>query len=89
MHIRFGKGSNGRGPKTRLVPGINAAATVVNVAVATTFTYAVGEAWIGLCELLHDRDSEAVEAFMNSDEVNTVFMANFKKASKKAPEALR
>lgn len=24
LHIRFGKGSNGRGPKTRLVPGINA-----------------------------------------------------------------
>lgn len=25
LHVRFGKGSNGRGPKTRLVPGINAA----------------------------------------------------------------
>jgi site-specific recombinase XerD len=25
LHIRFGKGSAGRGPKTRLVPGINAA----------------------------------------------------------------
>lgn len=24
LHVRFGKGSNGRGPKTRLVPGINA-----------------------------------------------------------------
>jgi site-specific recombinase XerD len=24
LHIRFGKGSHGRGPKTRLVPGINA-----------------------------------------------------------------
>lgn len=23
LHVRFGKGSNGRGPKTRLVPGIN------------------------------------------------------------------
>lgn len=24
LHVRYGKGSNGRGPKTRLVPGINA-----------------------------------------------------------------
>ncbi len=74
----------------RFVPGVNAAATVVNVTVATTFTYAVGEAWIGLCELLHDRDTEAVEDFMNSDQVKTVFMENFKKAAKrKPPKALQ
>jgi predicted GTPase len=72
----------------RYVPGVNAAATVVNLTVATTFTYAVGEAWIGLCELLHDQDSDAVEAFMNSDQVSAVFMQNFKRASKRAPKAL-
>ena len=69
----------------RFVPGLNTAATAVNVAVATTFTYAVGEAWIGLCELLHGKDSEAVEAFMDSDQVKTVFMENFKKAAKQRP----
>ncbi len=30
IHIRFGKGSMGRGPKTRLVPGINSAAELLN-----------------------------------------------------------
>lgn len=30
LHVRFGKGSMGKGPKTRLVPGINDADTVVH-----------------------------------------------------------
>lgn len=30
LHVRFGKGSNGRGPKTRLVPGIDAAGDLLN-----------------------------------------------------------
>jgi hypothetical protein len=28
IHVRFGKGSRGRGPKTRLVPAINSAGTL-------------------------------------------------------------
>ena len=30
LHVRFGKGSQGRGPKTRLVPGINAVAELLD-----------------------------------------------------------
>ena len=29
LHVRFGKGAGGRGPKARLVPGINGAAALV------------------------------------------------------------
>jgi site-specific recombinase XerD len=30
LHVRFGKGSHGRGPKTRLAPGINAACDLLD-----------------------------------------------------------
>lgn len=30
LHIRFGKGSRGRGPKTRLVPAINSVAELLD-----------------------------------------------------------
>jgi len=30
LHVRFGKGSYGRGPKTRLVPGINATSDLLD-----------------------------------------------------------
>jgi len=44
LHVRYGKGSSGRGPKTRLVPGINAAGDLLGWWL-TDVRHQFGEDW--------------------------------------------
>ena len=69
----------------RFIPGVNIAVTALQVAVATSLTYAVAEAWIQLCEYLHDKDAEDVAAFVDSDEMRTMFLAAFKSNAANSP----
>lgn len=72
----------------KFVPGANIGAGVIRASVATAFTYALGEAWLAVCERLL-KMGPAAAAEMSSDEIQGMFMEEFRKQTKKpSPEEL-
>jgi uncharacterized protein (DUF697 family) len=66
----------------KLVPGGNVAAGVIRAGVASSLTYAVGEAWIAVCVQLHQRGPDALANLAN-DQMRDLFIAEFKRRTAK------
>ncbi|WP_448640755.1 GTPase family protein [Geodermatophilus sp. URMC 63] len=66
----------------KFVPGVNIAVATVQAGVAAAFTTAVGQARIVVCEFLHDKSAEVIEALVGSDEIKQLFLLSFKAAAK-------
>ena len=62
----------------KFVPGANVAAMAIRGTVASSLTYAVGEAWIAVCLHLYKVGPAAAEN-IPADEIRGLFMAEFKK----------
>ena len=63
----------------KFVPGAGTAvATPISATVAGTFTYAMGQAWVRVCERLARGELRAVGGALDSDAVRRVFMDEFK-----------
>ena len=65
----------------KFVPGGNVAAGVIRAGVASSLTYAVGEAWIAVCGRLFGLGPAAVDA-LSKDEIRDMFLSEFKKRAK-------
>lgn len=62
----------------KFVPGAGTAvAGTINATVAGTFTYAIGQAWVRVCERLARGELRALGA-LDSDAIHKVFMSEFK-----------
>jgi uncharacterized protein (DUF697 family)/GTP-binding protein EngB required for normal cell division len=62
----------------KFLPGGNIVAGGIRASVASTLTYAVGEAWIVVCAQLYKLGPEAAQ-MMPTDEIRALFMTEFKK----------
>jgi uncharacterized protein (DUF697 family)/GTP-binding protein EngB required for normal cell division len=63
----------------KFVPGAGTAvAGTINATVAGTFTYAMGQAWLRVCERLARGELRGVGGALDSDKVHRVFMEEFK-----------
>lgn len=63
----------------KFVPGAGTAiAGTINATVASTFTYAIGHAWVRVCERLARGELRAVGGALDSDRIHRVFMDEFK-----------
>lgn len=63
----------------KFVPGAGTAvAGTINASVAGTFTYAMGHAWLRVCERLARGELRAVGGALDSDSIHRVFMSEFK-----------
>ncbi|MBZ5740965.1 GTPase family protein [Nocardioides mangrovi] len=71
----------------KFVPGAGTAvAGTINATIAGTFTYAMGQAWLRVCERLARGELRAVGGALDSDAIHQVFMSEFKaQASRKLP----
>lgn len=56
---------------------------VIRAGVASSLTYAIGEAWIAVCTQLHRMGPEAA-ANVPTDEIRELFMTEFKKSARKS-----
>ena len=65
----------------KFVPGGNVVGGTIRAAVASTFTYAVGEAWIAVCLGLHRRGGEAAQD-APADEIRQLFVNEFKQRAR-------
>ncbi|QWF22617.1 GTP-binding DUF697 domain-containing protein [Nocardioides sp. LMS-CY] len=63
----------------KFVPGAGTAvAGTINASVAGTFTYAMGHAWLRVCERLARGELRAVGGALDGDSIHRVFMSEFK-----------
>ena len=63
----------------KFVPGAGTAvAGTINASVAGTFTYAMGQAWLRVCERLARGDLQAVGGALDGDSIHRLFMTEFK-----------
>ena len=63
----------------KFVPGAGTAvAGTINATVASTFTYAIGNAWVRVCERLARGELRMVGGALDSDKIHRVFMDEFK-----------
>ncbi len=69
------------------VPGVNAVVTTVQAGVAMAFTTAVGEAWIAVCDFLHDKEAAGIADLSDSPIIKELFLTNFKMAAKRGEVA--
>lgn len=68
----------------KFVPGAGTVvAGTIRAGVASALTYAVGEAWIAVCQKLNKMGPEAA-AKLSPDKIRDMFMTEFKKTAKKA-----
>lgn len=65
----------------KFVPGGNIIGGTIRAGVASSLTYAVGEAWIAVCQQLFKLGPAAVEA-LSTDAIQQMFLAEFKKRAK-------
>ena len=63
------------------IPGGNVAGGVIRAGVASSLTYAVGEAWIAVCGRLFKLGPAAVDA-LSKEEIRNMFMTEFKSRAK-------
>jgi uncharacterized protein (DUF697 family)/GTP-binding protein EngB required for normal cell division len=64
----------------KFVPGAGTVAGgVINAGVATTFTYAMGEAWLAVCQRANGGKLPMVNGMVDSKAVRDLFMAEFAK----------
>ena len=70
----------------KFVPGAGTAvAGTINATIAGTFTYAMGHAWLRVCERLARGELRMVGGALDSDRIHRVFMEEFRaQASRKA-----
>ena len=63
----------------KFVPGAGTAvAGTINATIASTFTYAIGQAWVRVCERLARGDLRSVGGALDSDKIHRLFMDEFK-----------
>ncbi|HYF72746.1 MAG TPA: GTP-binding protein, partial [Nocardioides sp.] len=63
----------------KLVPGAGTAvAAPISATVAGTFTYAMGHAWLRVCERLSRGELGAVGGALDGDSIRRVFLEEFK-----------
>jgi uncharacterized protein (DUF697 family) len=67
----------------KALPGGNVVGGMIRAGVASSLTYAVGEAWIVVCSQLYRLGPEAA-ADLSSAEIRRLFMAEFKKRAKRS-----
>jgi uncharacterized protein (DUF697 family)/GTP-binding protein EngB required for normal cell division len=70
----------------KFVPGGNVAGGVIRAAVASSLTYAIGEAWIAVCSQLFKLGPVATQA-LSTDDIRDMFMAEFKKRAQRQQDA--
>jgi uncharacterized protein (DUF697 family)/GTP-binding protein EngB required for normal cell division len=68
----------------KFVPGAGTAvAGTINATIASTFTYAIGQAWVRVCERLARGELRVVGGALDSDKIHRVFMDEFKAQAKR------
>ena len=74
----------------KLVPGAGTVVGgVIGAGVASTFTYAMGQAWLTLCERVVKGKLGTAGTVMDNEQIHQVFMEEFRKRIKMGPKALR
>jgi uncharacterized protein (DUF697 family)/GTP-binding protein EngB required for normal cell division len=68
----------------KFVPGAGTAvAGTINATIASTLTYAIGHAWVRVCERLARGELRAVGGALDNDRIHRVFMEEFKAQAKR------
>ena len=64
----------------KLVPGAGAVVGgAIGAGVATTFTYAMGQAWLKVCQQVHAGKLGGLDGTLDNEQLREAFLAEFKK----------